>query len=298
MTANLVTSLIGPLIVVFREALEAGLVATIIFAYLKKINRQDLYRWGYLGVALSILASLGLGYILYTVYSGLTETLAATFEATAGIVAVIVLSYMIVWMAKSSRQIKGEIEGRIDVAVTGGNLAAISAVAFTSVGREGLETVLFLAPFIGENPVGVLMGTFLGITSVVVLLYLLARRIYQAKMSTVFKYTSWFVALLSAGILFHTMHEGVELLEDAGISLGFLSKEAYNLGIPDTSIFSEEGLVGGIIHSFTGFMTSAPWLSVISYVIYWAFMGSLLYRTYHPQPSVKAPVTAITVSGN
>ncbi|MFH0849097.1 MAG: FTR1 family protein [archaeon] len=287
MAADLVTASIGPFLIVFREALEAGLVTAIIFAYLKKINRQDLYRWGYLGIALSIVASFGLGYLLYVVYSGLTETFARIFEISAGTGAVTVLSYMIVWMTSNARKIKGKVEERIDVAVTTGNLVAISTAAFTSVGREGLETVLFLAPFIGNNLTGVLVGGLLGVVCVVVLLYLLARRIYQARLSSVFKYTSLLVAVLAAGILYHAMHELVELLGDSGITLGFLSRQAYNLGIPETSLFGEEGLVGGIIHSFTGYMQSAPWLSVISYLVYWAMMGSLLYKTYQSSPAEK-----------
>lgn len=282
MAADLVTASIAPFIIVFREALEAGLVTTIIFAYLAKINRRDLYRWGYIGVILSIVASFALGYLLYAVYSELTETLARVFEASAGIVAVAVLSYMIVWMAGSARKIKGEIEEKLDVAVTTGNLVAISTAAFTSVGREGLETVLFLAPFIGRNLIGVLVGGLLGTASIIVLLYLLARRIYHARLSSVFKYTSLLVAVLAAGILYHTSSEMVEMLGDIGVSLGFFSTQAYNLGISETSLFGEEGLVGGIIHSFTGYMQSAPWLAVISYFVYWVVMGSLLYRTYRP----------------
>lgn len=283
---DLATASIGPLVIVFREALEAGLVTTIIFAYLKKINRRDLYRWGYLGVALSLVVSFGLGYLLYTLYSGLAESFGDIFGNVAGVIAVIVLSYMIIWMARNARKIKGGLEEKIDVAVTKGNLVAISAVSFTSVGREGLETVLFLTPFIGSNSAGVLAGSLLGIISVVILLYLLASRIFQAKLSSVFKYTSLLVAVLAAGILFHTTTELANMLKDSGFSLGFLSAEAYNLGIPETSIFHEDGLIGGVIHSFTGYMNSAVWLSVISYVAYWVIMGTLLYRTYRSNPAV------------
>jgi len=282
-----VAASIGPFIIVFRESLEAGLVTTVIFAYLKKINRQDLYRWGYIGVALSIAASLGLGYVLYAVYTGLTETFARIFEASAGIVAVAVLSYMIVWMAKSARKIKGEIQEKIDLAVTTGNLAAISVAAFTSVGREGLETVLFLAPFAGSNPAGILLGSFLGIVSITLLLYLLAKRIVQAKLLSVFKYTSLLVAVLAAGILYHTTSELSELLEESGVSLGLLSRQAYDLGITETSIFGEEGMLGGILHSFTGYMQSAVWLSVLSYLGYWGLMGLVLYRTYRPKIQIE-----------
>ena len=285
MAVDLVTSSIGPFIIVFREGLEAGLVVTIIFAYLKKIDRRDLYRWGYLGVILSIVASFGLGYLLYDVYTGSTESFAEVFEATAGLVAVAVLSYMIVWMTRNARKIRGEIEQRIDVAVTTGNVAAISVAAFTSVGREGLETVLFLAPFIGKNLIGVLAGGLFGVMSIAILLYLLARRIYQARLSSVFKYTSLLLTVLAAGILYHTTNELTEMLDSIGVSLGFFSSQAYNLGFSETSLFAEEGLAEGILHSFTGYMQSASWLAVTIYLVYWAMMGPLLYRTYRSSSS-------------
>lgn len=284
MAVDLVSS-IGPFIIVFREGLEAGLVATIVFAYLKKIDRQDLCRWGYLGVILSIVASFGLGYLLYAVYTGLTESFAEVFEASAGLAAVAVLSYMIVWMTRNARKIRGEVEKKMDVALTTGNVVAISVAAFTSVGREGLETVLFLAPFIGKNLIEVLAGGLFGIMSIVALLYLLARRMCQARLSSVFKYTSLLLTVFAAGILYHTTNELTEMLEDVGVSLGFLSTQAYNLGISETSLFAEEGLAGGILHSFTGYMQSASWLAVTSYLVYWATIGPLLYRTYRSSSS-------------
>ena len=284
MAVDLVSS-IGPFIIVFREGLEAGLVATIIFTYLKKIDRQDLYRWGYLGVILSIVASFGLGYLLYAVYTSLTESFAEVFEVSAGLVAVAVLSYMIVWMTRNARKIRGEVEKKMDVALTTGNVVAISVAAFTSVGREGLETVLFLAPFIGKNLIGVLAGGLFGIMSIVALLYLLARRMCQARLSSVFKYTSLLLTVFAAGILYHTTNELTEMLEDVGVSLGFLSSQAYNLGISETSLFAEEGLAGGILHSFTGYMQSASWLAVTGYLVYWATIGPLLYGTYRSSSS-------------
>lgn len=88
--------------------------------------------------------------------------------------------------------------------------------------------------------------------------------------------------MLAAGILYHTTSELAEMLDDIGVSLGFFSRQAYNLGISETSLFGEEALLGGIIHSFTGYMQSATWFAVISYLVYWVVMGSLLYRTYRP----------------
>lgn len=58
--------------------------------------------------------------------------------------------------------------------------------------------------------------------SVIVLLYMLARRIYHARLSSVFKYTSILVAMLAAGILYHTTNELAEMLDDIGGFLGLL----------------------------------------------------------------------------
>jgi high-affinity iron transporter len=280
MFSDLLASSVGPLVIVFREALEAGLITSVIFGYLKGIGRRDLFRWGYLGVCLSLASSFLLGYSLFFFYASLAEEVATILQGLAGMTAVVVLSYMILWMAKNSRKIKGELEARIEVAVSTGNLMAISLIAFTTVGREGLETVLFLSPFARNDPLSVAVGSVAGATLALSLLYLLALRIAKARLSSVFKYTSLLVAMLAAGIMFHTTAELTEALDGAGFPLGFLSSSAYDLGIPATSPFSEEGILGGVIHSFTGFMNSAPWLSVVCYVIYWSLMGAFLYRTY------------------
>jgi high-affinity iron transporter len=70
---------------------------------------------------------------------------------------------MIIWISAKSKEIKNELERKIDIAITRRKIAAITVIAFTSVRREGLETVLFLAPFLTREVLGVVTGSILGV---------------------------------------------------------------------------------------------------------------------------------------
>src|SRR5438094_975732 len=73
--------------------------------------------------------------------------------------------------------LKGDLQGRVDLALVGGGLA-LGTVAFLAVGREGLETALFVWSAVqaaGSGPAPV-AGAFLGLGVAVVLAFLLYRQ--------------------------------------------------------------------------------------------------------------------------
>ncbi|MBM4401456.1 MAG: hypothetical protein FJ045_05860, partial [Crenarchaeota archaeon] len=151
-------------ILTLREGLEAALIIAIVAAYLKKINRNDVNKYLWLGSGLAVLASIILSAAFWTLY-GFAESFAGLwFEAFAMFTAAAVLTYMIFWMAKNARKIRGELEERVDVAISSGQLLGIAAVAFTSVLREGIETILFLSAAAAisftETALGAVLGLF------------------------------------------------------------------------------------------------------------------------------------------
>ncbi|MGB9729771.1 MAG: FTR1 family iron permease [Thermoprotei archaeon] len=138
---------IGVAVIVFRESLEAGLVSLIILTYLDRINRRNLSKYVYSGIGLAILLSIILGSLISFVYSELSDVGADLFEVVAGFIAVPVLTFMIIWMAKNARKIRGELEERLQVFISRNYLIGIMILSLTTVAREGLETVLFLRWF-------------------------------------------------------------------------------------------------------------------------------------------------------
>ncbi|MGW8181493.1 MAG: FTR1 family iron permease, partial [bacterium] len=155
-------TLLPSLLITFREALEAALIITIMITYLQKIGKKDLTKYSYLGAGTALIASLLLGTLLQAFYGGLGETASQLFEGIASLTAVAVLTSMIFWMTKHSREIRGELQTKIDQAVSQGEVYSIAALSFIAVAREGLETVLFLSATYVQDAAGTLLGAVIG----------------------------------------------------------------------------------------------------------------------------------------
>ena len=118
-------------------------MVSILVAYLVKIDRRDLLPRIWFGVALAVLVSLAFGFALFYGPRGLTFEAQETIGGTLSIIAVVFVTWMIFWMARAARSLSGELRGRIDDAVEGPWWGLVLVAVF-AVGREGLETALFL----------------------------------------------------------------------------------------------------------------------------------------------------------
>src|SRR5574337_642517 len=112
--------MLASFLITFREALEAALIIGIIAAYLAKIGRKDLYRYLYTGIIGAVIASAGVALVFKLVYGELEGTAEQLFEASAALIAAVVLTYMIFWMASNSKKIKGELQEKIDISISEG----------------------------------------------------------------------------------------------------------------------------------------------------------------------------------
>ena len=139
-------------VVTLREGFEAALVVGIVMACLKKAEQTELYRWVYLGIFGGVIASIGVGFLLAGVISGVEATggiyapvIKELLEAVFGLVAIAMLSWMLLWMTKQAKSLKGEVEGAINSALNNDNAGkAVFILIFIAVVREGFETVLFI----------------------------------------------------------------------------------------------------------------------------------------------------------
>src|SRR5262245_57825920 len=143
-----------------REGLEAALIVGIVAAYLVKVGRRDALPKVAIGVGAAIGLSIAIGVVVTLTIEKLPLALQETLEGIAALTAVAVLTWMLFWMRRQGRALKGELEHGVDLALTEGGTLALVALSCVAVIREGVETVLFLIPIFSFNGTG--LDTVLG----------------------------------------------------------------------------------------------------------------------------------------
>ena len=141
-------------VITLREGVEAALVVGIVLACLKKANQSHLNSWVYAGIAVGIAASAGVG----ALFNGLLHALSTSnqpyapvikqlLEGCLGIFAIVMLSWMLIWMTQQARFLKTEVEGAVTAALKQNTNAGwgVFGLIFIAVLREGFETVIFVS---------------------------------------------------------------------------------------------------------------------------------------------------------
>ena len=204
-----------------REGLEAALVVSILVAYLVKTDRRHLLPRIWLGVGIAVAVALAFGFALFFGPRSLTFEAQEAIGGILSILAVVLVTWMIFWMARAARSLSGELRGQIDQAAEG-SWWALVLVAVLAVGREGLETALFLWSATeavtrdSDATWQPLLGAALGIATAVVLGYLLYRGAIRIDLAKFFTWTGAFLILVAAGVLSYGVHD----LQEAGILPG------------------------------------------------------------------------------
>ena len=136
-----------------REGLEAALIVGIIAAFLRQQGRKDLLRWVFVGVGVAVAICVAIGVALDVVNQDLPQRQQEGMETVIGFVAVGMVTYMVVWMKRHSRDLKGQLEGLASEAITGPSRSARAMIvmAFLAVLREGFETSVFLLAAYNES---------------------------------------------------------------------------------------------------------------------------------------------------
>ena len=178
----------------------------ILVAYLVKSDRRELLGrvWG--GVAIAVAVSLAFGALLTFGPRGLSFEAQEAIGGALSIVAVGFVTWMVMWMARSARSLSGDLKGRVDAAAAAGG-ASLVVVAMLAVGREGLETALFLwaatqaAAGTDGSTAGPLLGAALGLATAVVLGYLFYKGAVKINLAKFFTWTGAILIVVAAGVL-------------------------------------------------------------------------------------------------
>ncbi|GAB2917272.1 iron uptake transporter permease EfeU [Streptomyces sp. NPDC059171] len=251
----------GNYLIGLREGLEASLVVCILIAYLVKTGRRDALRpvWSGIGIACAI--SLAFGAALEFGSQELTFEAQEMLGGTLSIIAVALVTWMVFWMRRTARHLKKELHGKLDAALAMGT-GALVATAFLAVGREGLETALFVWASVrasGEGSSSPLIGVLLGIATAIVLGWLFYRGALRINLARFFTWTGGLLVIVAAGVLAYGVHD----LQEARF-LGGLHTKAFDV----TSAVPPDSWYGTLLKGIFNFQADPTLLQVIVWTLY------------------------------
>ncbi len=277
--------MLGNFLIGLREGLEATLVVSILIAYLVKTDRRHLLPKVWLGVGAAVLVSFGFGAVLTFGPKGLSFAAQEAIGGGLSILAVALVTWMIFWMAGAARTVAGDLRRRVDASVA--NAWSLPLIAALAVGREGLETALFVwaasqaAAADGGSTSGPLLGALLGLLVAVGLGYALYAGAVRINLGTFFATTGVFLILVAAGVLSYGVHD----LQEAGILPG-LSSLAYDV----SAVIPPASVPGTLLKGVFNFSPAATVLEAVVWVLYVGVVGTLFVRKVRRKgPAVVKP---------
>ena len=274
--------MLAALIIVFREVFEAGLIIGIVLAVTRTVSHRN--RWIGGGVLVGILAACVVAAFagaLSNLFSGMGQEL---FNAAILCVAVVMLTWHNVWMARHGSELAGELRSAGQAVVEGSkSLLALAVVVGVAVLREGSEVVLFLYGVLagGDSGWDVVLGGFAGLLlgAMVCLLTYFGR--VRIPMRALFASTTVLIALLAAGMA----AQAAAFLEKANW-LTAMDTIVWDSGwlLPDSSF------LGRALHTLVGYtdQPTAMQLAVYLAILLVTFVLMRLYGA--PAKTMPEPV--------
>jgi high-affinity iron transporter len=271
--------MLGALIIVFREVIEAGLIIGIVLAASREIPGNK--RWVALGVAGGIAGSVVVAIFAGAISDAFAGAGQELFNAGVLGTAVVMLTWHNVWMARHSREIVMHMQD-VGAAVSAGTrpLTALAIVVGLAVLREGSEIVLFLYGVLASGTTGasVLTGGIFGILLGAAFSALTYYGLLAIPLRHIFSVTAILIALLAAGMAAQAAH----FLDAAGL-ITVLGQQLW-----DTSgILPEDSLLGRVLHTLIGYTDRPTELQLIAYLAT-LFVMMVLMRIARPAQTLRA----------
>ena len=267
-----------------REGLEAALVVGILIAYVTKLGRRDVLPRIWMGVALAVLLSLGLGAVLTFGAYGLSFEAQELIGGLLSIVATAFVTWMIFWMLRAARGLSRELRSEVDSHLSGAGWGLV-LVAFLAVGREGIETALFIwaAVQASGSTTFPLIGAALGILVAIVLGWLIYRGVLRINLTKFFTYTGVFLIIVAGGVLAYGVHD----LQEAGFLPG-LNNLAFNV----SAVIPPDSWYGTLLKGIFNFSPATTWLEAIAWVAYVVPVLTIFITDVRRAERRSVPITA------
>ncbi|MCU7825869.1 iron uptake transporter permease EfeU [Kitasatospora sp. DSM 101779] len=274
----------GNYLIGLREGLEASLVVCILIAYLVKTDRRDRLAPVWAGIAAAVVLSMTFGAVLQYGSTQLSFEAQEALGGSLSIVAVGLVTWMVFWMRRTARHLKAELHGKLDAALAMGTFALV-VTAFLAVGREGLETALFIWTAVQATSDGVrpLVGAILGLLTSVVLGWMFYRGALKINLAKFFTWTGAMLVVVAAGVLAYGVHD----LQEAGWIPG-LTSQAFDV----SSTVPKDSWYGTLLKGVFNFQPDPTVLQVAVWAAYLVPTLFLFLRQSGGSAPRPAPVPA------
>ena len=273
-------NMIGTFVLYLREGLEASLIVSILFAALRQLRLMHWARAVWIGIVLALLGSVLGGVIFFlTIHYYDGSVYDTIFGSMAFLIAVVVLTLMTFWMQKHSRTLKSDLVAKASSASSG---FALGLLAFTTVGREGIETALFTLAFAlnSSSPWLLALGAILGVLAAVALSFMIYRLGYKLDYRIFFRIMGILLIIFAAGFLANA----AQALQAAGwLPIG--TATLWNI----SGILNEESNLGALLHNMLGYSQAPTVLQEILYVAYLLIVGGYFFWMTR-KPKKKSPL--------
>ncbi len=271
-----------------REGLEAALIVGIIASFLGQQGRRDALRGVWIGVGAAVLICAGVGVALQMLSSELPGPQQEQLETVVGAIAVVMVSYMVLWMRKHSRDLRRDLEGAAGAALAKGSARALVAMAFLAVLREGFETAVFLLATFNASGNAALggAGAALGVLVAAAVGYGIYKGGVRLNLSRFFRITGVVLIVVAAGLVSTAL---MTAYEGGWINAGNVAFDLSWLVLPGTP-------VAAVLTGVLGIQPNPTWPMVIGWLVYAVPMAAVVLWPARRRPSSPAKTPAVAES--
>jgi high-affinity iron transporter len=275
--------MLGALIIVFREVMEAGIIVGILLAVTTGV--PGLGRWIAAGIGAGVAGATLLAVFAEQISSALAGIGQELFNAAVLAIAVVMLAWHNIWMARHGRELAAQMK-EVGGAVAKGSrsLAAVAIVVAVAVLREGSEIVLFLYGLViagGSSTFGLVVGGFVGLLLGCGVSALTFLGLIKIPGRYLFGVTTFLITFLAAGLA----AQSVVFLQQAGIAT------ALEGTVWDTSsILSDRSLLGRVLHTLIGYTDQPSGMQLLVYGLTLIMIFGLTKAFKSPLPTKRPAV--------
>lgn len=295
-----ISSALPTFVITLREGFEAALVVGIVFACLQKAQKQEYYRWISSGVIAGIIASISIGLLLWqslqtieTNQSYYAPFIKQILNTLFALIAVSMLSWMLLWMSKQAKSLKGEVEGAVNTALSNDNAGkGIFLLIFIAVLREGFETVLFITAQFQEDYFSSVLGAIVGLILASLMGWSLFYWGIKINIRLFFQVMGIFLLLIVAGLIISALknfdgamvilsqinpkYQNICLFDQGSCLLGFKIWNASNF-LPDSKF------PGILLKTLFGYRDQIYLVQLMAYFLFLGIVGKLYFSSLNPK---------------